>query len=152
MAATRVFKHINAARGRVYWALTDPAAVARWMAPDGMAIHVHTFDPREGGKLRVSLTYEAPDEVGKTSAHTDTYHGHFAKLVPDRKVEQVIEFETSDPGLQGEMRVVISLSDGAGGTDLFAVHDDLPPGLSSVDNETGWRMSLAKLAVLVESG
>jgi hypothetical protein len=27
----------------------------------------------------------------------------------------------------------------------------LPPGLSPADNETGWRMALAKLAALVES-
>jgi uncharacterized protein YndB with AHSA1/START domain len=152
MAATRVFKHINAPRGRVYRALTDAAVVARWMVPDGMAIHVHTYDVREGGKFRVSLTYEAPDAVGKSSAHTDTYHGHFVRLLPDQKVEQVIEFETADPNLQGKMRVVISLADGAGGTDVFAVHDHLPTGLSAVDNETGWRMSLAKLAALAESG
>jgi hypothetical protein len=30
------------------------------------------------------------------------------------------------------------------------VHDGLPPGLSASDNDTGWRMALAKLAVLVE--
>ena len=64
----------------------------------------------------------------------------------------MIEFETADPRLQGEMRVVISLADGAGGTDVFAVHDHLPLGLSPVDNETGWRMSLAKVAALAESG
>lgn len=35
-------------------------------------------------------------------------------------------------------------------TDIVAVHDHLPPGLSAADNETGWRMSLGKLAELVE--
>jgi hypothetical protein len=32
------------------------------------------------------------------------------------------------------------------------VHDGLPPGLSPADNELGWRLSLAKLAALVEAG
>ena len=31
-------------------------------------------------------------------AHTDTYHGHFARLVPDEQVVEVLEFETADPG------------------------------------------------------
>jgi hypothetical protein len=39
-----------------------------------------------------------------------------------------------------------------GGTDIVAVHDRLPRGLSSADNELGWQMSLAKLAALVKGG
>ena len=35
---------------------------------------------------------------------------------------------------------------------MVAVHDGLPPGLSTSDNETGWREALAKLAALVEAG
>jgi hypothetical protein len=31
-----------------------------------------------------------------------------------------------------------------GGTDILAVYDGLPPGVSTTDNEVGWRMSLAK--------
>jgi hypothetical protein len=49
-----------------------------------------------------------------TSPHTDSYHGRFVRLVHERSVEQVLEFETSDPGFQGEMRVLISLVDSAG--------------------------------------
>ena len=46
--------------------------------------------------------------------------------------------------------MTIMLADADGGTDIVAVHDRLPPGLSPADNETGWRMSLDKLATLVE--
>jgi uncharacterized protein YndB with AHSA1/START domain len=111
---------------------------------------VHQFDPREGGSIRVSLTYEEPTGTGKTTSHTDTYHGRFVKLVPDREVVEVDEFETADPALQGEMTSTITLSDADGGTDLHAVHEGLPPGVSAEDNETGWRMALDKLAALVE--
>jgi Activator of Hsp90 ATPase homolog 1-like protein len=48
------------------------------------------------------------------------------------------------------MTITITLADSDGGTDLLAVHDDLPPGVSPVENETGWQMALAKLAALVE--
>jgi uncharacterized protein YndB with AHSA1/START domain len=123
-----------------------------WMVPTGMTSQVHEFDAREGGSFRISLTYDEPTETGKTTAHTDTYHGRFVKLVPNEQVVEVVEFETADPKMRGEMTIIITLVDADGGTDLLAVHDGLPPGLSAADNETGWRMSLAKLAGLVEAG
>ncbi len=149
MSSTRIEIRINAHRETGYRALRDAKAVQRGMVPDGMTSHVHAFEPREGGAFRISLTYAAPTSAGKTTAHTDTYHGRFVKLVPNEEVVQVLEFETSDPALHGEMRVTFRLTDAGGATDLVAVHDDLPAGLSPADNETGWRMSLAKLAALV---
>jgi uncharacterized protein YndB with AHSA1/START domain len=120
------------------------------MVPDGMTSHVHSFEAREGGSFRISLTYASPTGTGKTTAHTDTYHGRFVRLVPDEEIVEVVEFETADPTLRGEMTLRIRLTDASGGTQVEAVHEGLPPGLSPEDNETGWRMSLAKLAALVE--
>jgi uncharacterized protein YndB with AHSA1/START domain len=145
-------RHINAPRERVYRALIDARAIAKWRVPNGMTSQVHAFDAREGGSFRVSLTYDAPTQVGKSNAHTDTYHGHFAKLVPGEQVVEVLEFETTDPALQGEMTITFTLSDANGGTDVNAVHDGVPPSVPPADNETGWRMSLDKLAALVEAG
>ncbi len=136
----------------VYSALLDARAVAKWKVPDGMTCHVHEFDAREGGSFRISLTYGEPTRTGKTTSHTDTYHGRFVKLVTNEQVVEVVEFETTDPALRGEMTITITLADADGGTDLLAVHDGLPRGVSPVDNETGWRMALAKLAALVEAG
>ena len=62
-----------------------------------------------------------------------------------------MEFETNDPALQGEMTITITLVDADGGTDLHAVHDGLPSGVSTADNDIGWRMALEKLAALVEA-
>jgi uncharacterized protein YndB with AHSA1/START domain len=143
---------VNAPRASVYRALLDARAVGTWRVPDGMTSHVHTFEPREGGSIRVSLTYVAPTGTGKTTAQTDTYHGRFVELVPNEKVVEVVEFETADPGLQGEMTITFALADAGGGTDIHAVHDGLPSSVSPADNEVGWRSSLAKLAALVESG
>jgi uncharacterized protein YndB with AHSA1/START domain len=148
--STRITRHINAPRAKVYHALVDARAVATWMVPNGVTSHVHAFEAREGGAFRISLTYDAPTTTGKTTAHTDTYHGRFVRLVPNEQVVEVMEFETSNPAMQGEMTVTITLSDAQGGTDVLGVHDDLPPGVSPADNETGWRMALDKLAVLVE--
>src|SRR5262249_1495814 len=117
-----------------------------------MTSQVHTFEAREGGSFRISLTYDEPTGTGKTTAHTDTYHGRFVKLVTNELVVEVVEFETADPTLRGEMTITIALADADGGTDVRAVQDGLPPGLPPGDNEAGWRESLAKLAGLVETG
>jgi uncharacterized protein YndB with AHSA1/START domain len=150
MSSTRISRRVNAPRANVYRALLDARAVATWMVPDGMTSQVHGFEAREGGSFRISLTYDAPTGSGKTTAQTDTFHGRFVKLVTNEQVVEVVEFETADPALRGEMTITITLADADGGTDLLAVHDGLPPGLSAADNEVGWRMSLAKLAALVE--
>ena len=150
MSSTRISRHVNAPRARVYSALVDANAIAKWKVPTGMTCHVHAFDVREGGSFRISLTYDEPTGAGKTTARTDTYHGRFVTLVPNEQVVEVVEFETKDPALRGEMTITIDLADADGGTDLLAVHDGLPPGLSAADNEAGWRSSLAKLAALVE--
>jgi uncharacterized protein YndB with AHSA1/START domain len=151
MGTTRLTKHIQAPRSRVYQALLDAATVQRWQVPDSMTSHVHAFDAREGGEFRVSLTYNAPTGTGKTTAHTDTYHGRFTRLVPDTEVVQVVEFETADPALGGEMTVTYTLADaGDGGTLLTGTHENLPSGVRPEDNELGWCQSIGKLARLVE--
>jgi uncharacterized protein YndB with AHSA1/START domain len=152
MSSTRISRHVNAPRAIVYRALLDASAVSKWKVPDGMTSHVHEFDAREGGSFRISLTYNAPSGTGKTTGHTDTYHGRFVKLVPNEQVVEVDEFETADPALRGKMTITITLAEADGDTDVLAVHDGLPPGVSTADNETGWRMALAKLAALVEAG
>ncbi len=151
MSSTRIHRRVNAPRAIVYRALLDARAVATWKVPTGMTSHVHAFDAREGGSFRISLTYDAPTGTGKTTAHTDTYHGRFVKLVPNEQVVEVSEFETTDPSLTGEMTITITLADAEGGTDLLAVHDGVPEGVPPADNEAGWREALAKLAVLVEA-
>lgn len=152
MSSTRVSRHINAPQERVYRALLDAEAVRTWMVPTGMTSQVHAFEPWEGGAIHISLTYEEPTGAGKTTAHTDTYHGRFVKLVPNELVVEVLEFETDDPSMAGEMTVTFGLSDSGGGTSVSATHAGLPPGLAPADNELGWRMSLDKLARRVGGG
>jgi uncharacterized protein YndB with AHSA1/START domain len=149
---TRVVRRIAAPRAAVYAALVDAGAIGRWKVPAGMTAHVHELDAREGGSFRVSLTYAVPEGRGKTTAQTDTYHGRFVRLVPDELVVEVDEFETDDPALRGEMTITIELRDVPDGTELVAVHEGLPPGVSPTDNELGWHESLSRLAALVEGG
>ncbi|GIF67709.1 ATPase [Asanoa ishikariensis] len=152
MYSTRVLHHIAAPRATVYQALLDPAAVARWRVPDGMTSEVHLFEAHEGGRFRVSLTYTDPSSTGKSASHTDTYHGHFARLAPDEQVVEVFEFETESPDLLGTMTMTTTLTDAEGGTDVLVVHEGLPDSIPAADNELGTRMALTNLARLVEPG
>jgi hypothetical protein len=53
--------------------------------------------------------------------------------------------------MQGRMTITTTLSDADGATEVIGLHEGLPPGPSTADNETGWREALARLAALVES-
>jgi len=75
----------------------------------------------------------------------------YRALLDARAVATWIEFETTNPTMRGEMTITYTLIDADGGTDVLAVHEGLPPGVSPADNELGWRSSLAKLAALVEA-
>lgn len=151
MYSTQASRHIRAPRSAVYRALLDAGAIAQWRVPTGMSSHVHEFDAREGGSFRVSLTYDAPTGTGKSASRTDTYRGHFVKLVPDEQVVEVFEFETADPDLRGEMTMTTTLTDADGGTDVLVVHEGVPDKVPPADNETGTQMALAKLAKLTEA-
>lgn len=149
MYSTEVTRHIRAPRHRVYAALLDPDAVAQWRVPEGMRSEVHEFDPREGGRFRISLTYDAPDAVGKTASRTDTYHGNFVRLVQDQQVVEQSEFETADAALRGTMTMTTTLTEVDDGTQVVIRHDGIPDIVPRADNELGTRMSLDHLARLV---
>ena len=150
MSTTRISRHIRAPRRDVYRALLDPESVQQWMVPDQMTSRIHQFEAREGGTFRISLTYDIPTRAGKTTGHTDTFHGRFIRLEPDAEVVQSVEFESDDPAMAGEMTITYTLADADGGTELSGLHENLPAGVPPADNELGWRMSIDKLARLVE--
>jgi uncharacterized protein YndB with AHSA1/START domain len=151
MYSTEFSQHIKAPRARIYEALTDPAAIMKWRVPAGMRSHVHEFEPHEGGRFRVSLTYDTPGGTGKSTEHTDTYHGRFLKLLPNEQVVEQFEFETPDPALRGTMTMTTTLTDSADGTRVTILHEGIPDAIPAADNETGTRMALSNLAHLTET-
>lgn len=100
----------------------------------------------------MSLIYEDPGDGpgGKTTEDTDTFKGRFVELVPDERVGWIVEFESEQPGMSGEMRVTWTLADAENGTEVAVVCEDIPRGIRLEDNERGSASSLEKLARLVE--
>jgi uncharacterized protein YndB with AHSA1/START domain len=149
MYSSTVSRVVPAPREVVYRALLDPAALATWRVPDGMRGEVHELDPRAGGRIRMSLTYDDPASAGKSGGATDTFSGRFVELVEGERVVEEIEFESDDPGMRGSMTMTTTLRDADAGTEVEIRHDGIPDGVPAEDNETGTRMALDKLARLV---
>ena len=154
-ATTSVSRVINAPRQRVYQSFLNGDAVASWLAPEGMRAIVHRFEPREGGEIRMSLTYlnveESPDgKGGKSTSDTDTFRGKFVELIPDEKVVWLTEFESPDPAFAGAMTLIWSFTDADGGTEVTVRCENIPSGVRPEDNEEGSRSTLEKLAAFLE--
>jgi len=88
--------------------------------------------------------------VGKTSQDTDIVLGRFVELIPETKILEVVEFESQAPEFAGEMKIIVSLADADGGTEVTMLCQDIPPGIRPEDNEQGCKESLQKLGALLE--
>lgn len=141
---------IAAPPSRIYAALTDARALERWLPPEGMTGRVLAFEPREGGRYRIELTYdEPPEDGGKSGADSDLVEGRFVTLRPDTLVVQSADFESEDAAFAGTMTIrweIAPLDDGARAT-VVAV--DVPPGIPQSVHEEGLASSLANLARFV---
>lgn len=143
---------IKAPPQRIYEALIDPAAIVQWRPPKGMTAEIHAFDARPGGRFRMSFIYadRNPGMRGKTSEDADTFEGQFLKLVPDRRVVELIEFQSEDPAFAGRMTVTTSLAPVAGGTEVTIACANVPSGISAEDHAVGMASTLANLAAFTE--
>jgi RimJ/RimL family protein N-acetyltransferase/uncharacterized protein YndB with AHSA1/START domain len=149
-AATR---WIRADPARVYRAFGDPAALAAWLPPDGMTGSVLEFAFREGGGYRMRLSYDRPGHRrGKTSEDADEVEVGLVELVPDRRIVQVVTFESERPEFAGSMRMTWAFIEADGGTRVSVRCEDVPAGIRPEDHEAGLASSLANLARFVERG
>jgi uncharacterized protein YndB with AHSA1/START domain len=151
-ASTRTSRVIKASREALYQAFTDPAALAVWLAPEGMTGKVHEFDARVGGGYRMSLFYPSSEQVyrGKTSKREDRFTARFVELTPPTRIVEAITFDAVDPAFAGEMIMVVTFEERDDGTEVTILFENIPPGIRPEDNEVGTRSSLEKLAGYVE--
>jgi hypothetical protein len=103
---TRITRRFAAPVSVVYRALLDSESITRWKFPVGMSIRIHAFEPQEGGRFRVSLTYRDAAAIGKTAANTDTYHGNFQQLVEGFGCDRCCNWTLNNFGLSGTSSAV----------------------------------------------
>lgn len=142
---------IKASPEAVYRALVEADAVASWRPPQGMRAEILAFDPREGGTYRMAFIYEDAGSHGKSRDNADVFEGRFVELVPDRRVVEVVEFESDDPAFAGVMQIVTTLEPVAGGTQVTVSCEDVPPGIGEDDHQKGIASSLENLAAFTEA-
>jgi uncharacterized protein YndB with AHSA1/START domain len=126
---------------RVYRALLDPAAMVKWLPPHGFTGTMHHMDARVGGSYRMSF-------MNFTTQKSETFGGTYTELVPNAKLAYNDKFE--NPDMSGEMRVEISLTPVACGTEISIVQEGIPPMIPVEFCYVGWQDSLSLLALLVE--
>ena len=152
MRTDRASRLIRAPLAKVYAAFVDPAALVRWLPPEGMTGELLDFDPKPGGGYRMALTYR--DEAhgpGKTSEHGDVVEARFLALVPGKKIIQSAEFESDDPAFAGTMVMTWTFEAAGEATRVAIVCDNVPGGIRKQDHDAGLKSSLANLAGFVEA-
>lgn len=143
MAGNTVKLHrvLRAPPERVYRAFITPAAMNKWLPPDGFTGTVHEMDARVGGRFKMSFTSFA-------SGQSHSFGGEYLEMVPNEKLRYTDVFD--DPNLPGEMHVTVTLKAVSCGTEISIVQEGIPELIPVEMCYLGWQESLTLLARLVE--
>jgi uncharacterized protein YndB with AHSA1/START domain len=143
---------IAASPERVYAAFVDPRALETWMAPGDWTARMIAFDYRVGGSytMAISAPPEEAEYAAKSSGREDRYTARFIELSPPQRIVEAITFDTGDPAFMGEMTLIVTLDEQGEQTAVTMAFENLPSGVNPADNDLGTRLSLEKLAHLVE--
>jgi len=138
----RMHRVLRATPDRVYRAFLDPAAMVKWLPPNGFTATVHQMEAKVGGSHRMSFT-------NFTTGSSHSFGGKYLELVPGERIRYTDKFD--DAHLPGEMQVTVTLRKVSVGTELDVVqegvHDVIPPEACYL----GWQESLVLLGKLVEA-
>jgi len=137
----RLHRVVAARPEKLYRALIEPDAVAKWLPPNGFTCTVHHMDPKAGGTFRMSFR-------NFTTGQSHSFGGHYVELVPGERLRYIDKFD--DPHLPGEMQVTMTLKKVSVGTELNIVQEGLPDAIPVEACYLGWQESLRNLCRLVE--
>jgi uncharacterized protein YndB with AHSA1/START domain len=126
---------------KVYRAFLEADALAKWLPPDGFACTVHYLEPKVGGTFKMSFR-------NFTTGNSHSFHGEYVELVRNERVRYTDRFD--DPGLAGDIQVIVTLRKVSVGTEVNIVQEGLPDVIPVEACYIGWQQSLRNLARLVE--
>jgi uncharacterized protein YndB with AHSA1/START domain len=127
---------------RLYNAFLDPAAMSKWLPPNGFTGTVHSMDARVGGKYSMSFT-------NLTTGQSHKFGGEYQELIPNERLRYSDKFD--DPNFPGTMNTVINLRAVPSGTELSVTQDGIPDAIPIDGCYVGWQQSLHLLALLTEA-
>jgi uncharacterized protein YndB with AHSA1/START domain len=138
----RLHRVLRAKPERIYRALLDADALAKWLPPNGFIGEVHHLEAKVGGTYKMSFT-------NFTTGQCHSFGGKYLELVPYDRIRYTDKFD--DPNLPGEIQTTVSLKPVSCGTELNIVQEGLPEAIPSEACYLGWQESLMLLAKLVEA-
>jgi uncharacterized protein YndB with AHSA1/START domain len=126
---------------RVYRAILDEDAMAKWLPPYGFTCKVHHIDAKVGGTYKMSFT-------NFSTGHAHAFGGEYRDLVPHSLIRYTNRFD--DPGMPGEMVTTLTFKLVSCGTELSVIQEGIPEAIPVEMCYLGWQQSLVQLATLVE--
>lgn len=127
---------------KIYKAFLDPAAMCKWLQPNGFTGTVDHVDARVGGTYKMSFT-----NFGSGSSHS--FGGEYLELVPNEKIVNTDRFD--DPNMPGEMKTTVILKAVSMGTEINITQEGIPAMIPVEACYLGWQESLTLLAMLVDA-
>jgi uncharacterized protein YndB with AHSA1/START domain len=137
----RLHRVLRASPERIYRAFLDPAALSKWLPPNGFTCTVHEVKVQIGGRFRMSFT-----NFGTGKSHS--FGGTYVELKAAERIRYTEEFD--DPNLSGKMQTTITLKKVSCGTEVTIVQEGIPAVIPAEACYLGWQESLLSLANLVE--
>ena len=137
----RFHRVLKAPPERVYKAVLDPAANAKWLPPYGFTCTVHHLDATVGGTYKMSFT-------NFSTGTSTSFGGKYVELIPGERIVATDVFD--DPNLPGEMRTTYPFRKVMVGTEVEIVQEGVPSAIPPEACYLGWQESLEQLARLVE--
>jgi uncharacterized protein YndB with AHSA1/START domain len=138
----RLHRVIRCKPEKLYKAYLDPAAMCKWLPPNGFTGSVDHVDARVGGTYKMSFT-----NFG--NGQEQSFGGEYLDLVPNEKIVHTDRFD--DANLPGEMTTTITLREVSVGTELNVVQEGIPAAIPAEMCYLGWQQSLSLLTLLVEA-
>jgi len=138
----RLHRVLRTTPERVYRAFLDPAAMAKWLPPNGFTGTVQHMDAKVGGTYKMSFT-------NFTTGQSHSFGGKYVELVPNERIRYTDHFD--DPNMRGEIQATITFKKVSVGTEIHVVQEGVPDVIPAEACYLGWQESLTLLAKLVEA-
>ena len=139
--SVRLHRVLRAPPEKVYRAVLEAEALAKWLPPYGFTCTVHQFEAKVGGSFRMSFR-------NFSTGNGHSFGGEYLELVPNQRIRYTDRFD--DPNLPGLIQVTVTLKPVSCGTDLGIVQEGIPEVIPVEMCYLGWQESLEALAKLVE--